>query len=255
MRRYIRVVAAAAILTGGLGSVGCATNSCATGNCAAGGGSLQNHASVEDRYRNAVDVSWPDRYNYAARESVLAPFAQQVATGHFIDQTLWNWYFEPGSDKLTAGGIDKLDALSRETPAADPRLYLQTARDIIPTQDNMDKVAAMREDLNARRAAAIKKYMTSQPGAPVAYEVYVHDSPVPGIYSPFGMAAFAGMRGGYKGGIVAGASGGGTGGGAAGQGQAPLVSQTTNNAPGGGGGAPGGGTPGGSGSTPPNGGY
>src|SRR5579872_2229594 len=228
MRRSIRAVAAAAILTGGLGSVGCATNSCSTGGCGAGG-PLQNHNSVEDRYRNAVDVSWPERYNYAARESVLAPFAQQAATGHFLEQTIWNWYFEPGSDKLTPGGIDKLDAICRATPAADSRLYLQTARDIVPTQDNVDKVAAMREELNARRAVSIKKYMTTQPGTAVAYDVYVHDAPVPGIYSPFAMAAFGGQKAGYKGGIVAGASGGGTGGGAAGQGAAPLVSTTTNN--------------------------
>ena len=87
--------------------------------------------TCEDRYRNAVDVSWPDRYNYAARESVLAPFAQQAATGHFIDQTVWNWYFEYQSDKLTRGGLEKLNVHSaRETPnLLIPRSIIQTARD------------------------------------------------------------------------------------------------------------------------------
>lgn len=224
MKRYFRAVAATAILAGGLGSAGCAS------------GTGAGVGSVEDHYRNWFDVSWPDRYNYAARESVVAPFSQQAATGHFIDQTLWNWYFEPGSDKLTPGGIDKLDALCRETPASDPRLYIQTARDLGVTPDNSDKLASSRDELNARRAAAIKKYMSTQPGAPVAYEVYVHDAPVPGIYAPFATTAFNGQRGGYKGGINPGASGGGTGGGSAGQPNAPVVTQTNTQA---GAGAPG----------------
>jgi hypothetical protein len=240
MNRTIRAVAATAILTCGFGSIGCASKTGVT---------------CEDKYRNAVDVSWPDRYDYSARESVLAPFAQQVANGHFIDQTIWNWYFEYQSDKLTRGGIDKLNALARETPSSDPKIYIQTARDLDVTPDNMDKVRSLRDDLDARRAAAVKRYMSGQPGTPVAYEVYVHDAPVPSIYGPFGAAAFNGQRAGYKGGINAGASGGGTGGGANGQATAPLVNQTTNNnGPGGApGGAPGG--PPGGGGTPPAGGY
>jgi hypothetical protein len=296
MNRYIRAVAAAAILSGGLGSAGCANGP---------------RPTVEDRYRNAWDESWPERYNYAARESVTAPFAQQVATGHFIDQTVWNWYFVPGSEKLTQGGLEKLDTLCRSTPSADPRLYIQTARDIVMSEWfkltdqslealkkekapnallmklaalkntalregdfrseiseifkalDMDEkakivekdkylylilkysamtpetIAAFREELNARRAAAIKNYMTSQPGTPVAYEVYVHDAPVPGIYAPFATGAFNGQRSKY--GIFnAGASGGGTGGGSAGQPAAPLTTVNTTVSPSGGGTAPGG---------------
>jgi hypothetical protein len=223
MNRSIRAAAAAAILTCGLGSIGCANGTGAT---------------LEDRYRNAYDVSWPDRYDYAARESVLAPFAQQVATGHFIDQTIWNWYFEYQSDKLSRGGIDKLNALARETPGADPVIYLQTARDLEVTPENTDKFNALRENLDARRAASIKKYMGTQPGVGVSYVVKVHDAPVPSIYGPFGVAAFNGQKSGFKGGITAGTSGGGTGGGSAGQSQAPVVSTTNNNttqsAPGGG---------------------
>jgi hypothetical protein len=173
---------------------------------------------VEDRYRNAYDVSWPERYNYAARESVLAPFAQQAATGHFIDQTLWNWYFEPGGDKLTPGGLEKLDALARATPAADPKLYIQTARDIVVTPENADKLRSIRDELNAKRAAAIKLYMSNQPGAPVAYVVEVHDAPVPGIYAPFAIAAIQGQVAGYKGGIGAGGGTGAPAGGAGGVG-------------------------------------
>lgn len=233
MKRYYRAVAATAIMICGLGSVGCANRTGVT---------------LEDRYRNAVDVAWPERYNYQARESVLAPFAQQAATGHFLDQTIWNWYFEPGTDKLTQGGIDKLNALARETPGADPRLYIQTARDVTVTQDNADKINTIRDDLNARRAVEIKKYMATQPGVPVAYEVFVHDAPVPSIYAPFAVAAFAGQRGGYKGGLSGGAGSQGVGGGTMGQSQAPVTSTTVNNNSGGGAGAgPGGGVSPGSG--------
>jgi hypothetical protein len=317
MKRYIHAVAAAAILTGGLGSAGCAnTGSSGCGNQCAN----RDRASLEDRYRNAADVSWPDRYNFAARESLTAPFAQQAATGHFIDQTLWNWYFVPGTEKLTQGGFEKLDSLCRATPSADPRLYIQTARDIVMTEwfklsdqsfealrrekvpeallmklaalknkalregdfrteiadifkaldadektklNEKDKylflilkyssmtpetVAAFREELNARRAATIKNYMTSQPGAPVAYEVYVHDAPVPGIHAPFITGAFNGQKAGYKGGINQGASGGGTGGGSAGQSAAPLTTVNNVQSPSGGGSgaAAGGATSGGS---------
>jgi hypothetical protein len=224
MKRYYRVVTTTALLLSGLGATGCTTG---------GGGK-----SLEDCYRNAVDVSSQDRYNYAAREAVLAPFAQQVATGHFLEQTLWNFYFVPGTDKLTPGGIDKLNTLARLTPAPDPRLYIQTARDISVTPENYDSVANTREKLNAERAAAIKKYMAAQPGAPVNYEVYVHDAPVPGIYSVFAGSAFRGQLSGYKGGI-----GGSTGTLVAGQQQSMQgVNQ--------GGGAPASNVPGGSGSTP-----
>jgi hypothetical protein len=227
MKRYLRAVAAAAILTCGLGSVGCASRTGVT---------------LEDRYRNAVDVSWPERYNYAARESVLAPFAQQAATGHFYEQTLWNWYFEPGGDKLTPGGLEKLDAIARSTPSPDPKLYIQTARDIVVTPENADRLRTIRDELNAKRAAAIRTYMANQPGAPVAFTVEVHDAPVPGIYAPFAIAALQGQLTGYKGGIGGGggngAPTGGTGGagiggvGPGGSGNTPSTTGTPGAGPG-----------------------
>jgi hypothetical protein len=237
MKRYIRAVAAAAIVTGGLGSAGCATHSGCTNQagCQNGGS-----GSLEDHYRNWYDANWPERYNFAARESVLYPFAQQAATGHFLDQTLWNWHFEPGSDKLSPAGMEKLDAISHATPSPDPRLYIQTARDILVTSDNADKAGALREDLNIRRAAAVKRYAASQPGAPVPYEVYVHDAPVPSIYAPFAVAAFNAIRSGY-GKFAGGSSSGGTGGGANGQPAAPLTTVNNVTAPGGGGAGGGGG--------------
>lgn len=187
--------ASAAIMTAVLGCIGCT---------AAHNGDDKN---LGDCYRNWVDEAWPYRYDYAARQSVLEPFAQQAANGHFLEQTLWNWYFEPGSDRLTPGGIARLDAIARSTPVPDPKLYIQTARDIAATSDAPEKVHALRDDLNFRRALAIKQYMSSQPGIiPMPYEVFVTDAPVPGIYSAFAAQSFRAQIAGYTG-TIAGGSG------------------------------------------------
>ena len=201
MKRMIRAAAAAAILVGGLGSLGCVHTGKSSEDC---------------RYRNWVDPCYPERYNHAARQAVIAPFAQQVHNGHVLNQTVFNWYFEYASDKLTPAGQEKLDSLARTRPAPDPRLYLQTARDLPPNLDPA-KVVAVRTDLDLKRAAAIQKYMASQPAfAPVAYEIFVHDPAVPGINAEMGLRGYNGSFNGYRGGIAgsAGATGViGTGGG------------------------------------------
>jgi hypothetical protein len=216
MNRLIRAVLVAAILPVGLASVGCAHKSgsaCGAGGCGAGGG--DGHGG--GRYRNWVDVSWPDRYNYAARQAVVAPFAQQAATGHFLHQTMWNFYFDPGSDKLNPGGMDKLNSLAHATPGPDPRIYLQNAQDVAVTAENMDKVSSLRNDLNGRRAAAIRKYMATQFGPPLEYEVLVHDAPTPSVSGVGAGNAFRGQVAGYRGSLGGGIGGGniGVGGGSA----------------------------------------
>lgn len=198
MNRMIRAAAAAAMLTGGLGSVGCVH----TGRAGDG------HGPVGDCYRNLVDPCYPERYNYAARQAVIYPFAQQAYNGHVLNQTIWNYYFEAGTDRLTPAGVEKLDSLSRVRPGPDPRLYIQTARDL-PTNADPARNSEVRADLDAKRAAAIQKYMGNQPafGGPVAWEVFVHDPTVPGIYSPFAEYAWRGSLLQYRGNV----SGGGTG--------------------------------------------
>jgi len=199
MNRYSRT-AAAVLMVSGFGSVGCVHT-----NHGVGGG---------DRYRNVVDTSWPERYNYAAREAVLAPFAQQVTNGHFQEQTLWNWYFELGSDRLHPAGLEKLDALSRNN--IDTKIYLQHAGDLPLSPDNAGKINELRAELTAKRAAAVRQYLASKPGAP-QYDIAVHNGPTPGIYSFFTLSSFRGQRIGYVGSIggasgllVGGSSGGNT---------------------------------------------
>ena len=188
MNRYVRAATAALVIAGGLGSVGCVHST----------GSAREETGGCTKF---YDTTWPDRYNYAARQAVMANFSQQVTNGQFLDQTLWNWYFELGSDRLNGAGMAKLDSLAQRAPTPDPRIYLQVARDVAATQDNYDKVIAQRDDLTAKRAVAVQKYLATQPGTPVAYEIAVHDSPVPGIYAPFTLSSFRGQTRGYVGGI------------------------------------------------------
>lgn len=203
MFRFIRAATAAAILTSGLCSVGCVT----TGS---------DKPTLGDRWRNAVDPCYPERYNHAARQAVIAPFAQQVHNGHVLNQTIYTYYFESGTDKLTSAGMEKLDSLARTRPSPDPKIYLQTARDF-PAGTDAEKLPQLRSDLDNKRADAIRKYLAAQPAfAPIAYEIYVHDTVTPGIYSEFAGSAYRGSAQGYVGGITGGAGGNAaaTGGGA-----------------------------------------
>ena len=100
---------------------------------------------------------------------MLDPLRKQVNNGQVLHHTLWNYMFEPGTDKLTPGGYDKLDSITRERPSPDPRIFLQIARDIPITSETADKLAELRTELDGKRAAAVMKYMATQPALqPVA---------------------------------------------------------------------------------------
>jgi hypothetical protein len=200
MNRMIRAAAAAALLTSGLGSIGCVhTDRAARG---------EGHGPAGDHYRNFVDPCYPERYQHAARQAVLAPFAQQVHNGHVLNQTIWNYYFETDpvtklpTDKLSPAGMEKLDSIARTRPGPDTRLYIQTARDLPP--GDPAKMADARADLDIKRAAAIQKYMSSQPafGGQIAYEIFVHDPTVPGINAEMGASAYRSSFTGYAGSIT-----------------------------------------------------
>jgi len=68
-------------------------------------------------YRDIVDPCYPQRYEYAARMEVNQALAPQVRNGHILEQTVWNYEFEPGTPRLTPGGMDHLAYLARRRPA------------------------------------------------------------------------------------------------------------------------------------------
>ena len=214
MTKTIRAAAAAAILTSGLGSVGCV------------GTGTSGRPTIEDRARNVYDPCYPERYNHAARQAVLAPFAQQVHNGHVLNHTIFTYYFETGSDKLTSAGTEKLDSIVRTRPAPDPKLYLQTATDLPMTDANAAKIVDLRSELDGKRAAAIQKYLASVTTfAPVSFEIYVHNPATPGINAEFTANPYRSSGQGYRGGITGSIGGGATGtGGGGGTGGTSLTS-------------------------------
>jgi hypothetical protein len=147
--------------------------------CAAGGLAVVTGC---DCYRNLVDPCYPDRYEYTSRREVIAAFAPQVYNGHVLDQTIWNYQFEPGTDKLTAGGMEHLTYLARRRPYPDCVIYLATAYDIPYDPAAAGKYAEQRASLDQKRMQAIQNYMSSETaGRQLSFEVIVHDPPEVGL--------------------------------------------------------------------------
>ena len=226
MKGIMRQALAAACAVGGLAATGCM------------GG---------ERYRNLVDPCYPARYTAAARQEVVSSFAPQVQNGHILDQTIWNYHFEPGTAKLTLGGLEKLDQIVRRRPEPDGRLFLATARDIVYNAETPDAYGDSRRDLDGQRVASIQKYLNAQTvGRPFAFEVLVHDPADPAIQAERARGAMLRATARANGGPLGDLSvQGGT---ATGTGTAPGTGMGTGTGPGGGG--AGAGQPGGMGSRP-----
>jgi hypothetical protein len=182
-----------------------------TGAAAAGGAGCYE-------YRDLVDPCWPQRYNYMARREVNEAFAPQVQNGHVLDQTIWNYHFEAGADKLTAGGLDHLAYLARRRPHPDCIVYLQTAQDVVYDPAAPEKLAEVRQELDAKRIAAVQRFLNAQAaGRGVAFQVLVHDPADVSIEGPYGNAMIQQLPTRSRAGLP---SGGGVGGGSGGAGAA-----------------------------------
>jgi hypothetical protein len=145
------------------------------------GGALSGVGCLPDK---CVDPCYPMRYAYMARQSVNAAMAPQVQNGHVLDQTIWNYYFEPGTDKLTAGGLERLAYLARRRPSPDTVLYLQTAQDVVFDQNAPEKMAEARQTLDGKRIAAVQAYLTAQTtGRPTPFQIVIHDPAEPSLAS------------------------------------------------------------------------
>ena len=172
-------------------------------------------------YRGLVDPCWPERYNAVARTSVAETFACQVGNGHVLNQTVWNYHFETGTDKLTPMGLEFLGYLSRVRPAPDPKLYLQTAHDL-PVYDPAapGKYEQARAELDAKRRVAVLRFLSAETaGRPVPFIIDVIDAPVPSLPAPVAgtiiqkhYTSFQGALPGAGGGMAPGGVSGGGGG-------------------------------------------
>lgn len=129
-----------------------------------------------DCYRNIVDPCYPERYEHASRHELNATMAPQVSNGHVLDQTVWNNQFEPGTERLTAGGLEHLAYLARRRPYPDTTIYLQTAQDLPYNAASPEKLAEARAALDAKRIQAIQNFLTAQTaGRHESFEVVIHD--------------------------------------------------------------------------------
>ncbi len=135
-------------------------------------------------YRDIVDPCYPQRYEYAARMEVNQALAPQVRNGHILEQTVWNIEFEPGTPRLTPGGMDHLAYLARRRPAPDTAIYLQIAQppDIVYDPKAPDKYAEARAKLDNERVQAIQNYLAAETsGRNLTFSVVLHDPAEVGI--------------------------------------------------------------------------
>jgi hypothetical protein len=167
-------------------------------------------------YYDLVDPCYPQRYEYAARVEVNDAFSPQVHNGHVLDQTVWNYEFEPGTARLTRGGEEHLAYLARRRPTPDPTVYLQVAQDIIYDPKAPDKYAEARTKLDTERAQAIQTYLGAKTsGRNLTFNVVMHDPAEVGISAVTAGQSAAIMQRSSQGILVRPGVGAGAGGGAA----------------------------------------
>jgi hypothetical protein len=144
------------------------TAACLGGALAAAGGCYT--------YHDLVDPCYPQRYNMASAQEVRSAFEPQEANGHVLDQTVWNYCFDPGTDRLNGLGMEHLAYIARRRPAPDPRVFLQTAQDVPYDPANPSAFVEARNSLDSRRRQAVEKYLIAQTASrPMTFEVGIHD--------------------------------------------------------------------------------
>jgi len=162
-------------------------------------------------YYDVVDPCYPARYSFQARREVCEGLSPQCKNGHALDQTVFNWYFKPGTDELLPSGQDKLLYLLRRRPCPDQTIYLATAQDV-PEYDPKapQKFVEARNKLDTDRAEAVRKYLEAQTvGRGLNFQVLLHDPAEPGMHAvPVGLSVVAQWFTTFRG-SLAGASGAG----------------------------------------------
>jgi hypothetical protein len=180
MNGFVRKAALVIGCTLGAVVVGCETlpKNCGPNGCDGGGaaGFKPTAQELTCCSNQLYDRCWPERYNNLAIREVNRGMTPQVLNGHVLDQTVWNHYFEDGTDRLTPGGQAALQYISRRRPCPDTTIYLATALDLPYDPACPDRYCGARQELDSLRAAAIQKYLTGlNCGRPTDFHVCVHD--------------------------------------------------------------------------------
>jgi hypothetical protein len=201
------------IVLGQAGCVGCPTcgkDDGAGGSTHAGPGS--NGVAVRGSQWDLIDRCYPERYTHMAVKEVNSGLAPQVQNGHVLDQTVWTYYFEPGTDRLTPAGLEHLAYIVRRRPCPDTTVYLQTANDLVYDPACPDRFAGARLELDGLRVQAVQKFLVAaSAGRPVDFQVLIHDpgdTTIPGIVAT---QEFVTYTTGVRGRLTTGGGGGGGG--------------------------------------------
>ena len=151
-------------------------------------------------YHNLVDPCYPERYRSMARQEVKAASDPQIANGHALDHTVWNYHFDQGTDHLTIGGQAHLRYVAQRRPAPTGTIFLQTAQDVSYDAADSKKFSESRAELDARRSQAVQKYLNAiTAGRQLSFEVVVHDPPEAGMSAAGAGLAVTRMQQSYQG--------------------------------------------------------
>jgi hypothetical protein len=154
----------------------CGDGTC--GGCDGANGCGSGHGGDRDGVGpwNLIDRCYPQRYWHASEKEVNNLLTPQVQNGHVLDQTMWTYYFEPGTDRLTPAGLEKLGYIIRRRPCPDTMVYLQTANDIIYDPACPERFAGARQELDGLRVQALQKFLVAaSAGRPADFQVVIHD--------------------------------------------------------------------------------
>lgn len=199
------------------GAAGCGTGGdCGNGAGCAPGGLCPTADDLTGRNnRELYDRCYPERYAALARREVNLAFTPQVQNGHVLDQTVWNHYFDAGTDRLNPLGQSQLQYIARRRPTPDTTVYLATANDLGYDAACPERYAGARQELDTLRVASVQKYLTAlNAGRPATYQVLVHDPGDVSIHTAPAGSSVIQMYGRYRGGLPSTGGGGAAAGGA-----------------------------------------
>jgi hypothetical protein len=172
--------------------------------------------STDCCYDNLVDPCYPQRYWATSRREVNEAMVPQMENGHVLDQTVWDYHFEAGTEKLTPGGLEHLKYIARRRPHADPVVFLQAAQDVAYDPAHADAYVKDRVELTNKRQAAVQAFLGAYTnGTPQDFRVVVHDPGVIGQNSIGVARSVLLMHNSYQGALPSGAGASVSGGGGA----------------------------------------
>src|SRR5262245_8450230 len=112
-------------------------------------------AGQNPKFYKLHNCYWPQPYIEATRMAVREPFVIQAQNGLMLEQTIWNYHFEYGTDRLHPSCVAFLDRMSRRPAEPVLQLFLQTARDIRFFAERPKDYKKDQADLNTRRIKAV----------------------------------------------------------------------------------------------------